>query len=161
MTDPGTPQEDSHIQQARALLRQRQPAEAVAVIRRRLAYAPGTAVEYSILGVALAESGDIEHALSALNQAAKMNPGDAAIAYNLGLLYRKAGQNAEAATCFEHALKLRPDYDAARRALESIPSAAPTQPPSGQEVTQQVGQAVTQIPVGLPTGAGPAPEALQ
>src|SRR5438046_1392723 len=117
MADPSP--EDSHIQQARALLRQKQPAEAVAAIRRRLAHAPGTAVEYSLLGVALAELGDVEHALSALNQAAKMNPNDAAIAYNLGLLYRKSGQVAAAATCFEHALSMRPDYDAARRALEA------------------------------------------
>ena len=35
MADPVP--EEQHIQQARALLRQKQPAEAVAVIRRRLA----------------------------------------------------------------------------------------------------------------------------
>ena len=80
MTNPGTPSDDAHLQQARALLQQKQPAEAVAVIRRHLAYAPGTAVDYALLGVALAEVGDVEHAISALDQAAKMNPGDAAVA---------------------------------------------------------------------------------
>src|SRR5205807_1292448 len=95
------------------------------------------AVDYALLGVALAETGDVEHAISALDQAAKMNPSDAAVAYNLGLLYRKAGRDPEAATCLQHALSLRPDYDAARRALEAV---------------RQAGEAVTQMPV-----AGPQP----
>jgi hypothetical protein len=126
MTD--TPSsEPPHLTRARELLRAKQPGEAAAVIRRYLASAAGTAADYLFLGIAYAEAGDAWQAIAALEQAAQIDPGDATIAYNLGLLYRKAGRRVDAATCFEQALALRPDYAAARKALEEVrpPGATP------------------------------------
>jgi len=118
--NPEEPMEEPHVRQARELLQQKQPAEAAVAIRRHLNYAHGTSLDYLLLGVALAQSGDDEHAMAALEQAEKMDTHDATIPYNLGLVYRKEGRSEDAAAAFERALALRPGYDAARRALGAL-----------------------------------------
>src|SRR5437016_10744573 len=92
--------EDPHITQARNFLRQKQPSEAAAAIRHHLAYAHGSALDYELLGVALAQAGDNEHAMAALEQAEKMNSHDATIPYDLGLVYRRAGMAEAAVAAF-------------------------------------------------------------
>jgi tetratricopeptide (TPR) repeat protein len=114
------PQEEPHIRQARELLEQKQPQEAIQVIRRHLSFAPATSTDYEFLAVALAQSGERQPAIEAMEQASKMDSHDAAIAYNLGLLYRQAGREQDAVTAFERAVGLRPDYAAAREALEQL-----------------------------------------
>jgi hypothetical protein len=138
--DQNEPQEDRHIQQARAYLQQNQPGEAVQAIRRYLSYAPGRAIDYLLLGVAEAQAGAGLQAIAALEHAASMDPRDPTIAYNLGVLYRQAGRGHEALAAFERAVDLRPDYDAACRALE--------------QMRQQIGD-ITHAP----TAAGPVPVA--
>lgn len=108
------------IQQAKALLQQRQPAEAAQAVRRHLAMAPGVATDYMLLGVCLAEAGEGLQAIAAMEQAATMDPNSASIAYNLGLLYRKAGRSSNAVAALERAVALRPGYDAPQRALDEL-----------------------------------------
>ena len=123
--------EDPHITQARDFLRQKQPGEAAAAIRHHLAYAHGSSLDYELLGVALAQAGEYEHAMSALEQAEKMNSHEASIPYDLGLVYRKAGMVEAAVEAFQRALALKPDYEAARRALQATdPKAAGARAPA-------------------------------
>src|SRR5262249_33352938 len=56
--DSAAPQEEAHIHQARRFLQQKQPQEAIQVVRRHLSFAPGTSTDYLLLGVALAEAGE-------------------------------------------------------------------------------------------------------
>src|SRR5436305_1098180 len=117
--------DEPHIARAREFLRQKQPSEAVEAIRHRLGFAPGTALDYELLGVALAQAGDNEHAITALEQAEKMNSHEATIPYDLGLVYRRAGRAHDAIAAFQRALALRPDYEGAKRALQATdPKAA-------------------------------------
>jgi hypothetical protein len=132
-----TPQEEPHIRQARELLQQKRPQEAIQVIRRHLSFAPATSVDYLLLGVALAESGEGLQATGILEQAEQMNPREATIPYKLGLLYRQAGRAQEAVAAFERALAVRPDYEAARQALEHL---------------RQQAQVVTQAMPAAPSG---------
>jgi tetratricopeptide (TPR) repeat protein len=111
--------DEPHIARAKECLRQKQPSEAAAAIRHRLNFCPGTALDYELLGVALAQAGDNEHAVAALEQAEKMNSHEATIPYDLGLVYRRAGRTADAVAAFKRALALKPDYEAARRAIQA------------------------------------------
>src|SRR5689334_22316815 len=103
--------DEPHIARAREFLLQKQPDEAVAAIRHRLNFCPGTAVDYELLGVALAQAGDYEHAMSALEQAEKMNSHEATIPYDLGLVYRRAGLMEAAVAAFQRALAINPNYE--------------------------------------------------
>src|SRR5207245_2667371 len=102
-------EEDTLIRKARELLAQKRPQEAVETIQHHLTYAPPAATDYELLGVALAMAGDLPRATASLEQASSMGAQNPEIAYNLGLVYRKAGRAHEAIGAFERAVSLKPD----------------------------------------------------
>ncbi|MBI5639930.1 MAG: tetratricopeptide repeat protein [Nitrospirae bacterium] len=64
--------------------------------------------------------GDYDVANSLYMRALKLDPGDARIYYNLGLLRRKTGEYAEAIRFFSLALQVRPDHTEARANMEEM-----------------------------------------
>ena len=58
-----------------------------------------------------------QEALKSLLRASELAPTDAKIAYNLGLLYSKLGQEETALQILEKTIELKPNYDQARYAL--------------------------------------------
>jgi tetratricopeptide (TPR) repeat protein len=69
------------------------------------------------LGIALAENEQTPEAITALQKAASLNPGDPKAHYNLGLAFAKADDTAQAVTAFRKAVELAPNYPEARRAF--------------------------------------------
>jgi tetratricopeptide (TPR) repeat protein len=131
LLNPDDEQEEAPLlQQARQLLAERKAAEAAQMMKRYLYYSPGAASDYELLGVSLAMAGDGPPAIAALEQAQGLDRNSPTIAYNLGHVYRQAGRFPEAITAFERAIKLRPDYDAAKRALQATVQQAQQAPPA-------------------------------
>jgi tetratricopeptide (TPR) repeat protein len=118
------------LSEARALLEQKQPAEAARMLRLYLQRHPGTATDYMLLGVALSESGEGLMALETLEQAVALEPGNAVAHYNLGEAYQGFGRHREALTEWERALQLRPDYPAAARAIADVRRHLAAPPPA-------------------------------
>lgn len=58
--------------------------------------------------------------LGALRQAISLAPTDAKLRYNLGILEQELGQTATAKLTLQKSLELKPDYAAARQALEQL-----------------------------------------
>ncbi|MCX6724650.1 MAG: tetratricopeptide repeat protein [Candidatus Shapirobacteria bacterium] len=58
-----------------------------------------------------------QEALKSLIRASELAPTDAKIAYNLGVLYAKLGQEETAIQVLEKTIELKPNYDQARYAL--------------------------------------------
>ncbi len=86
---------------ARAIL-QKNPSsqerlEAKKLLAAVIAAEPANTSAYSLLGKTLAQDGDAANAATALETALKLDPADRAAAYQLMLLYRRAGRSAEAA----------------------------------------------------------------
>lgn len=105
---------------ARALLRENRPADAVALVQALLAVRMGTAEDYMLLGIALAQAGDTAGAVEALEHAVVIDGGDPAAHFNLGQVYRQIGRNRDALRVFERACSLRPDYHAAITAAAEL-----------------------------------------
>lgn len=57
-------------------------------------------------------------ALTAIEKAADLAPTDAKVHYNLGILLAKTGQTKAAIQAFEETIKMKPDYNDAKTALE-------------------------------------------
>jgi len=77
-----------------------------------------------------------EAAIDAYRNALRYRPSLYAVEYNIGVLLARRGDLAAAADHFRQALRIKPDYDAARRALERAEAAqaesvrtGATQPP--------------------------------
>ena len=67
------------------------------------------------LGLAYAQSDDLEHAAAELEQAVALSPGHPVALTALGLVYRKQGRFDAARTSYERALETYPDLHVARR----------------------------------------------
>jgi tetratricopeptide (TPR) repeat protein len=137
------------------------------------------------LAFALSNSGDDEAALAELMKTAR----PAAALNNMGVIYLRSNRARQARRSFEEALRLEPDYETARRNLQSLepvsapsivhlPSfghpeattaaavplqAPPAEPVAGapSEVRATQTAAVVAAADAVPTGATPAPEAPQ
>jgi tetratricopeptide (TPR) repeat protein len=77
------------------------------------------------LGWAYYHKGIYQSAISQFQEALRLEekrgqPDDADVHYHLGLAYEKANQNALARQQLEKAVKLRPDYPDARKALSDL-----------------------------------------
>jgi cellulose synthase operon protein C len=77
------------------------------------------------LGWAYYHKGIYQSAISQFQEALRLgekrgDPDDADLHYHLGLAYQKANQNAQARQQLEKAVKLRPDYADARKALSEL-----------------------------------------
>jgi tetratricopeptide (TPR) repeat protein len=98
------------VNEVRSLLRTNRPAEAAALLRALLAVRMGTAEDYMLFGIALAQTGATSAALEALEQAVVIDPRDPVAHFNLGQVYRQAGRDRQALRAFDRACSLRPDY---------------------------------------------------
>jgi tetratricopeptide (TPR) repeat protein len=123
------------LEEAREFLTQKQPAEAVRILREHLAQGSGTAEEQMLLGVAAAQTRDNVAAITAFEQAIALDPNNPVAHYNLGQIYRQVGRLQEALAACERALQLRPDYPAAtsaaaelRRQIQAAPPVVETRP---------------------------------
>jgi Flp pilus assembly protein TadD len=83
-------------------------AEAVEPAKRALELDRRNAAYLNTLGVAYAESRQLDEALRCLKRAVKERPGYADGHYNLGKVYRKLGRTLEAEQCYVRARRLDP-----------------------------------------------------
>jgi tetratricopeptide (TPR) repeat protein len=120
LADPLSRDAEAVTSEARALLDRDQPSEAAQLLRMHLQQHAGTAAEYMLLGVALSNSDEGLMALETFEQAVALEPENAAAHYNLGQAYREFGRDREALREWESALRLRPGYPAAVRAIAEI-----------------------------------------
>jgi len=86
------------------------------VARALLATEPQNARARLAAGIALRGLGQLETSRSELEEAARLQPSDYAVAYELGLLHEALGDDAAAASQFERAAQLRPAFAPARYA---------------------------------------------
>jgi tetratricopeptide (TPR) repeat protein len=104
------------------LYRERGEYETAAVwYRKAIELQPNDAGRHVFLGALLSKKGDFAAAEACLRTAIKCSEGpvDEAL-LNLGLVLRAQERYAEALACFEEALKLTPNYDAASNAKADI-----------------------------------------
>jgi len=104
-------------EQALILLRQERYAEGIPLLVRVTELAPDVTSPYVDLGIAYGRSGDLEHAVTALETAKLLSPGHPIVHNELGILYRKTGRFAEARASYETALATYSDFHFARRNL--------------------------------------------
>lgn len=97
--------------------------EAAAAYRRALAAAPALRWHY-LLGVALADSGDLEAAIAAYAAALRLSPTDGLANYRLGAALLLRGDPLAAAAALEQALAAMPDSPAVLAALGDAAAAA-------------------------------------
>ncbi len=96
-----------------------QPEEALAKLQEA-ARLESTAHVYSLIGMMQAKLGRHRQALAALQKAAEINPRFAVTYFYRGNVYTTLGEYEQAAREYRRALELRPDLDAARRALARV-----------------------------------------
>jgi Flp pilus assembly protein TadD len=95
-------------------------AAAEAAFRRAVASAPDAALAHSKLGVALAQQGRLDEAITEFSRAVALQPSYAAAFSNLGNAYREKGMTAEAVAAYERAVALDPDYWIAHQNLGAL-----------------------------------------
>jgi tetratricopeptide (TPR) repeat protein len=93
---------------------------AIAHYTEALRIRPNVATDHGNLGVALAGQGDVEGAVRELREAVRLKPADATYQYNLGLMLMRSGKATESRRHFEAALAAEPQYEDARRMLDSL-----------------------------------------
>jgi len=93
--------------------------------RRATELAPATANYWVGLGHALAKTNDVDGALAAYSKALERDPALETVHYNVAILLGRRGQVQEAASHLREALRLRPDYEAAQRALAALEPGSP------------------------------------
>jgi curved DNA-binding protein CbpA len=82
---------------------------------------PGNAAYWNYLSLAFSRiPGRIKDAEEALQTALELEPSNADLAANLGLIFLKAGLRKKAGASFEKALKLDPSNEKARKGLQQI-----------------------------------------
>jgi Flp pilus assembly protein TadD len=69
---------------------------------------PPALTYYLSLAAQLLTAGKVGHAIEPLTQAARLQPGNAGIAHDLGLAYLECGQIGEAIAALRRAVALRP-----------------------------------------------------
>jgi predicted Zn-dependent protease len=101
------------------LVHERQYEPAIEHLKRSVKIAPKMGVSHLYLGRALLRMNRAHEAVSHLNEAARLNPEDAAVYYQLWQAYGKLGQQELAAAAqdkFEKLSQLRLDREQARAA---------------------------------------------
>lgn len=119
---------EAHYNYANLLRETNHLPQARAHYRRAIALLPRDADARFGLGVTLDLLGDATGAERAYAAALLLDPSHPDAHYNLGALQFNAGRVAEAREHFIKALRSRPDFDAARRALALIRGTDPGQP---------------------------------
>jgi tetratricopeptide (TPR) repeat protein len=95
-------------------------AAAERAFRDAVAAAPNSALAHSKLGVALAQQGQLDAAITEFSRAVAIHPGYAPGYSNLGNAYREKGMTAEAVAAYERAVALDPDYWIAHQNLGAL-----------------------------------------
>ena len=106
----------------KALLRQRQPEEAIRIFERALRLKASHTDARTHLAVARALLGKHQLALSELRRAVSDNPDDALAWTNLGVTLEVLGQTKQASEAYSAAIRLQPDSAEARRRRASLQS---------------------------------------
>ena len=110
---------DAHFDLGRILAAQGRQDEAVAQYYEAVRLRPDNADARHALGFALVSRGRIAEALAQFRAEALLTPDDAGIHYTVGSLLAASGRFSEAMAEFSEALRLRPYFPAAQRALQS------------------------------------------
>jgi tetratricopeptide (TPR) repeat protein len=110
------------IKLSQVLVSEGKPQASVAILEEAAKQAPPDQTEpvQAALGIAYAENGEIEKALTTLKSLVNSQPDSADAHFNLGLVYARQGQSKDAegaVTEFREALRLDAGMDAARIAL--------------------------------------------
>lgn len=108
------------LNEALQLLKDGRAAEAADLLKDFLWRVPGNGTAYALLGVALSSLGEHESALQALEQGHYLEPGDAGILFNYGVVLEAAGRPVEARLRFSAALKVDPGYSRAWQRMAQI-----------------------------------------
>lgn len=134
-----------------AHLRAGEYAAAERAFRDAVAAAFDSPLAHSKLGVALAQQGQLDQAITEFSRAVALHPGYAPAYSNLGNAYREKGMTAEAVAAYERAVALDPDYWIAHQNLGAL-----------YKQMGRVGEAVehfkkaTRLSMRQPTGTGDA-----
>jgi tetratricopeptide (TPR) repeat protein len=102
------------------LLKEQQPALAVAYLREAVRRFPEDARTQHLLGKALVESGRYGDGVDILESAVALNPEDAEGLYYLGIGYENTGRISKAVRSFQKAVTLDPNHIAALHHLEKL-----------------------------------------
>ena len=108
---------DAHRKRGNALLEQGQLAAAEEAYRQAVALGPANSGAWVNLGFLLTERGAFDAAKDALERAAALDPTDADAQYLLGRVKLSLDDVAGAIANFDHALKVRSDFEPCRRDL--------------------------------------------
>jgi Flp pilus assembly protein TadD len=95
-------------------------AAAERAFRDAVAAVPDSPLAHSKLGVALAQQGHLDQAITEFSRAVALHPGYAPAYSNLGNAYRQKGMTAEAVAAYERAVALDPDYWIAHQNLGAL-----------------------------------------
>ncbi len=115
---PGSPYPHNNLATAYDLARQ--PEKARTHAQRAVALDPNYADGYNTLSIVLHRSGDLEGALRALSDAARINPKSAVYPFNRGRMLAHAGRLREAESALLLTLELSPRHQEAGRALARV-----------------------------------------
>ncbi len=96
------------------------PDLAAEYCRRALEIAPRFGIARRSLGARLHALGDLDQAIEETKKAVALLPVDPLSRHNLGVCYRDNGKPEEARKWFQEALRLNPDFEAARVELEKL-----------------------------------------
>lgn len=107
----------AHDNLGRLLARSGQLEEAIAHLREAVRLDPGAAGPRFALARALEREGRSEEAIACYLEGLSLSPRDADAQYDLGTLLARSGRLEEALPHLEAALRMRPDFEKARRNL--------------------------------------------
>ncbi len=97
-----------------ALLRTRQPVEAIAEFEQATRLKPDAADAHENLGIGLLLAGRPQSAIASFRKAQSLGKNSAVLQNYLGSALLRVGQVDEAVARFEEALRLKPDFSSAR-----------------------------------------------
>jgi Tfp pilus assembly protein PilF len=105
------------FERAVEMLKRGETGRAVELLEAVTEAAPQLAVAHSDLGMAYAETGDLERAEASFERALELSPRHPVALNELGMVQRKTGRFAEARASYERAIAAYPDFHPARRNL--------------------------------------------
>jgi Tfp pilus assembly protein PilF len=111
------------LQRGLEMLRDGQFDDSLDFLLQALVESPTNTEVHVFLAYAYSKLGDQEKAIEILEQALAISPQSAKIHYNLGVVYQKSRNLTQAKDQYARALTLDPNYEAAKKALASIPGA--------------------------------------
>ena len=99
------------------LVRRQEYDEAIPLLKRAIQRHSADDVSHYYLAVAYTAQNRLDEALDQLNSAAWLNPNNALVRYQMGVIYEQQGNGAAAVGSYEKALTLKPELNPAREKL--------------------------------------------